>query len=53
MKNEKTNKSKQRSIRIDEQIIKTVEKMAEVENRTFNNMVETILLNEARNRQYL
>lgn len=51
MSNEK--KSKQKSIRLNQTVIDSVERMAEEQNRTFNNMVETILLNKAREQQFL
>lgn len=38
--------SRQRSIRIKTEVIKAIEEMAKDENRTFNNMVETILIKE-------
>jgi len=37
-------KSKQRSVRLKSHVIESIEKMAKEENRTFNNMVETILI---------
>ena len=41
----KTNASptKLKSVRLNESLIKEIEKMAKNENRNFNNMVETIL----------
>ncbi|SRX52743.1 hypothetical protein [Aequorivita sp. CIP111184] len=36
--------TKQRSIRLKESFILKIESMAEEENRTFNNMVETLLI---------
>lgn len=50
---EKLGQKSQRSIRLDEGVIVSIEKMAETHNRTFNNMVETILLKEARQQQFL
>lgn len=40
----KKTQSKQRSIRLNESFIEKLENMANQENRTFNNMVETLLI---------
>lgn len=49
----KNPKTKQKSIRLNENIIQSIQRMAEDDNRTFNNMVETILLNASRERKYI
>ena len=46
-------RSRQRSVRLSESVIFSIEKLAIEQNRTFNNMVETILLNEARQHKLL
>lgn len=43
---ENTNETRQRSVRLKPDLIKKVQDMAEQENRTWNNMVETILMKE-------
>jgi len=40
----KNNKTKVKSIRLKESIVAEVEMMAEKQNRNFNNMVETIII---------
>lgn len=35
-----------KTIRIDETILSKIEKLAEEENRSFNNMIETLLIRE-------
>ncbi len=45
---ENTHETKQKSVRLKPDLIQKVEKMAEEQNRTWNNMVETILINETR-----
>ena len=45
--------SHQKSIRLSESIIENIEQMAEDDNRTFNNMVETILLNATKQHQMI
>lgn len=44
MNREKKPNSRQKSIRLSFNLIENIEKMAKEENRTFNNMVETILI---------
>lgn len=40
--------TKAKTIRLDPSVIEKIEKLAEVENRNFSNMVETILLKVAK-----
>ncbi len=40
----KESKSRQRSIRLKTEICENIEQLAIEENRTFNNMVETLLM---------
>lgn len=40
----KSNIPLQKTIRIDETILSKIEKLAEEENRSFNNMIETLLI---------
>ena len=39
--------TKQKSLRLNGSLITKIERMAQEENRTFNNMVETILIKAA------
>lgn len=39
--------TRKKTMRLDVEVIKKIEKLAERENRNFTNMVETILKNEA------
>ena len=48
---QKSGQKTQRSIRLDESVILHIERMAVQSNRTFNNMVETILMKEATQQQ--
>ena len=43
-KNEKNTSSSLKSIRLKNEVIEKIEVMAQEENRTFTNMVETILM---------
>ena len=49
MKDCKNNASRQKSIRLNTKVIDYIEKMARDENRTFTNMVETILIQATQN----
>lgn len=53
MSYEKKTRTKQKPIRLDQSVIQSIQKMAEDDNRTFNNMVETILLNASRQRKMI
>ena len=44
------NKTVQKSVRIGVSLLEKIEILAEKENRSFNNMVETVLLNYINNK---